>query len=128
MPATLEGLFKTQILDRENKLRFAYEVIKTLTAIEQGEEGVPIGEYLQQKETDEVRDLLLTLALSNFFTERAGKNPVNPFFPLLQTAVQHAQAGGLYRRLAIHRGWTGSNPQASWRRSDSQGTYQGGRV
>ncbi|OUM85514.1 MAG: phytoene dehydrogenase [Bacillus thermozeamaize] len=80
MPATLEGLFKTQILDRENKLRFAYEVIKTLTAIERGEEGVPIGEYLQQKETDEVRDLLLTLASSNFFTNEPEKIPSTLFF------------------------------------------------
>lgn len=79
MPATLEGLYKTKILDNENKVRFAYEVIKTLTSIERGEEGILIGDYLM-KQPEQVRDLLLTLASSNFFTNEPEKIPSPLFF------------------------------------------------
>ena len=79
MPATLAGLFKTKVLDAENKLRFTYEVLKTLTSLERGEEGIPIGEYLQ-KESQPIRDLLLTLASSNFFTNEPEKIPSPLFF------------------------------------------------
>ncbi|SEN03640.1 phytoene desaturase family protein [Lihuaxuella thermophila] len=79
MPATLEGLYRTKILDSQNKLRFAYEVFKTMAAIERGEDGVPIGEYLE-KEPEQVRDLLLTVASSNFFTNEAEKIPSPLFF------------------------------------------------
>ena len=79
MPATLAGLFRTKILDAENKLRFTYEVLKTLTSLERGEEGVPIGQYLQ-KESPPTRDLLLTLASSNFFTNEPEKIPSPLFF------------------------------------------------
>ncbi|MBA4493108.1 phytoene desaturase family protein [Paenactinomyces guangxiensis] len=79
MPATLEGLYRTKILDSQNKLRFAYEVFKTMASIERGEDGVPIGEYLQ-KEPEQVRDLLLTVASSNFFTNEPEKIPSPLFF------------------------------------------------
>lgn len=79
MPATLEGLYRTKILDSQNKLRFAYEIIKTLTSIERGEDGVPIGEYLM-KEPPQVRDLMLTIASSNFFTNEPEKIPSPLFF------------------------------------------------
>lgn len=79
MPATLEGLYRTKILDSQNKLRFAYEVIKTLISINRGEKGVPIGEYLQ-KEPKQIRDLMLTLASSNFFTNEPERIPSPLFF------------------------------------------------
>lgn len=79
MPATLEGLYKTKILDAENKLRFTYEILKTMTSIERGEKGIPIGEYLQD-EPEQIRDLLLTLASSNFFTNEPEKIPSPLFF------------------------------------------------
>ncbi|MBD1371118.1 NAD(P)/FAD-dependent oxidoreductase [Hazenella sp. IB182357] len=79
MPATLDGLYKTKILDSQNKFRFAYEIFKTMSAIERGEEGVPIGEYLQ-KEPEPVRDILLTVASSNFFTNEPEKIPSPLFF------------------------------------------------
>lgn len=72
MPATLEGLYRTKILDSQNKWRFAYEVFKTMASIEKGEEGIPIGQYLE-KEPPKVRDLLLTIASSNFFTNEPEK-------------------------------------------------------
>lgn len=79
MPATLEGLFKTKVLDAENKVRFTYEILKTMSSFERGEEGTPIGEYLQ-KESDAVRDVLLTVASSNFFTNEPEKIPSPLFF------------------------------------------------
>jgi 15-cis-phytoene desaturase len=79
MPATLEGLYRTKILDSQNKWRFAYEVFKTMASIEKGEEGIPIGQYLE-KEPPKVRDLLLTIASSNFFTNEPEKIPSPLFF------------------------------------------------
>lgn len=79
VPATLEGLFKTKMLDVENKLRFAYEIVKTLATVERGEEGITIGDYLQ-KETQQIRDFLLTLGSSNFFTNEPEKIPSPLFF------------------------------------------------
>jgi phytoene dehydrogenase-like protein len=79
MPATLEGLYKTKTLDAENKVRFAAEILKTLTAIERGEDGVLIGDYLQ-KQPEQIRELLLTLASSNFFTNEPEKIPSPLFF------------------------------------------------
>jgi 15-cis-phytoene desaturase len=79
MPATLEGLYKTKILDAENKVRFTAEILKTLTAIERGEDGVLIGDYLQ-KQPEQVREVLLTLASSNFFTNEPEKIPSPLFF------------------------------------------------
>lgn len=79
MPATLEGLYKTKILDAENKVRFAYEVMKTITALKRGEEGVPIGEYLSD-EKEQIRDLFLTISSSNFFTNESEKIPSPLFF------------------------------------------------
>ncbi|BCU82453.1 dehydrogenase [Polycladomyces abyssicola] len=93
MPSTLERLFQTKILDNKNKLRFAYEVIKTLAHIERGEDGVPIGEYLK-KEPEPLRDLLLTLASSNFFTNEPEKIPSPLFFQYYSRlfATHHAVA------------------------------------
>ncbi|MBH8597357.1 NAD(P)/FAD-dependent oxidoreductase [Thermoactinomyces sp. CICC 10523] len=79
MPATLEGLYRTKVLDSQNKWRFAYEVFKTMSSLERGEPGVLIGDYLQ-KETPQVRDLLLTIASSNFFTNEPEKIPSPLFF------------------------------------------------
>jgi len=80
MPATLQGVLRTRVLDAENKLRFVYQVLKTVTEVERGEEGVPIGEYLRHTATDQVRDLLLTLASANFFTNEAERIPSPLFF------------------------------------------------
>jgi 15-cis-phytoene desaturase len=80
MPATLEGILRTKTLDAENKLRFVYEVVKTVTEVERGEDGVPVGGYLQHNATEQVRDLLLTLASANFFTNEPERIPSPLFF------------------------------------------------
>lgn len=93
MPATLEGLYKTRILDTENKVRFAYEIMKTISSLERGEEGTPIGEYLED-EKEQIRDLFLTIASSNFFSNESPKIPSPLFFQYYRRmfAANHAVA------------------------------------
>lgn len=79
LPATLSGILRTEMLDSQNKLRFLYEIFRTLTTLERGEQGVPIGEYLR-KEPEQVRDMLLTLSCSNFFTNEPERIPSPLFF------------------------------------------------
>lgn len=79
MPATLEGLYKTHVIDSRHKVRFVYEIFRTMSSLERGEEGVPIGEYLE-KESEQVKDILLTVASSNFFTNEPEKIPSPLFF------------------------------------------------
>lgn len=79
MPSTLERLYRTKVLDTENKVRFAYEIIKTLTSLERGQEDILIGDYLQD-EPEQIRDLFLTLASSNFFSNEPEKIPSPLFF------------------------------------------------
>ncbi|BCJ88413.1 phytoene desaturase family protein [Effusibacillus dendaii] len=79
VPATLEGLMQTKVLDAQNKLRFAYDIFKTISTMERGEEGILIGDYLK-KEPPQVRDFLLTLGSSNFFTNEPEKIPSPLFF------------------------------------------------
>jgi 15-cis-phytoene desaturase len=97
MPATLEGLYRTKVLDSQNKIRFAYEVFKTMASIERGEDGVPIGEYLQ-KEPEQVQDLFLTISSSNFFTNESERIPSPLFFEyykrLFSTQKAVAYIGG----------------------------------
>lgn len=79
MPANLGGLYGTKILGLGGKVRFAYDIVKTVTALERGEDGVPIGEYLH-KESPEVREMLLTVASSNFFSDEPERIPSPLFF------------------------------------------------
>lgn len=77
--ATLEGLLRTRMLDPQHKVRFAYEVMRTLARVDQGEPGVPIGEYLAGTD-DQLRRLLLTIACHNFFTAEPERIPSPLFF------------------------------------------------
>ncbi|SFJ09915.1 phytoene desaturase family protein [Thermoflavimicrobium dichotomicum] len=99
MPTTLEGIYKTKILDRSNKIRFGIEVMKTLVNIERGEEGVLIGDYLE-KEPEQVRDMFLTLASSNFFTNEPEKIP-SPLFFQYYKRFFGTMAMGSHRKRAV---------------------------
>src|SRR3954453_916386 len=46
-PASLAGILRTQVLDAQHKLRFVYQVAKTMFDLEAGEDGVTIGDYLR---------------------------------------------------------------------------------
>lgn len=82
MPATLEGLYKTKILpDYGAKAKFAIDVVKTVSLLERGEEGVSIGEWFKRTgKAQDVRDLMLLMASSNFFTQEPERIPSTVFF------------------------------------------------
>jgi 15-cis-phytoene desaturase len=79
MPATLEGVLRTRVLDAQHKLRFVYEIAQTIGALEQGESGVRIGDYLAPQPAP-LRKLLLDLASSNFFTSEPERIPSPLYF------------------------------------------------
>jgi phytoene dehydrogenase-like protein len=79
MPATLEGVLRTRVLDAQNKLRFVSEIAQTIGAVERGEPGVRIDEYLAPQPVP-LRKLLLDLASSNFFTSEPERIPSPLYF------------------------------------------------
>jgi phytoene dehydrogenase-like protein len=99
MPTTLEGMYKTKILDGSNKIRFGIEVMKTLANLERGEEGTPIGKYLD-KEPAQVKDMFLTLASSNFFSNEPEKIPSPLFFHYYKRFFGN-MAMGSHRKRAV---------------------------
>ncbi|ARU61600.1 phytoene dehydrogenase [Tumebacillus avium] len=94
MPATLEGLYKTKVLPKgATKARFAIEVVKTVCLLERGEEGVSIGEWLKRSgKHQQVQDLMLTLASSNFFTQEPERIPSTVFFNYYQRLFRTSKA------------------------------------
>lgn len=94
MPATLEGLYKTKVLPKgTTKALFAIEVVKTVTMLERGEEGVSIGEWLKREgKHEEIQDLMLTMASSNFFTQEPERIPSTVFFQYYQRMFRTSKA------------------------------------
>jgi 15-cis-phytoene desaturase len=86
MPATLEGLYKTKVLPKGGlKALFALDVVRTVCYLERGEEGVSIGEWLKRSgRHQDVQDLMLTLASSNFFTQEPERIPSTVYFKYYQ--------------------------------------------
>lgn len=86
MPATLEGLYKTKVLPKGSlKARFALDIVKTVCWLERGEEGVTIGEWLKRSgRHEDVIELMLTLASSNFFTQEPERIPSTVYFKYYQ--------------------------------------------
>jgi 15-cis-phytoene desaturase len=82
MPATLGGLLQTQILESgRNRIQFMIDILRTITKFNRGERGVSIGEWLNRSQRPEpIREMLLTLASSNFFTREPEKIPSGVFF------------------------------------------------
>jgi 15-cis-phytoene desaturase len=79
VPSSLATLLRTRVLDAQHKLRFVFEVVRTVLEAGRGEPGVPIGEYLR-REPEQLRTLLLDLASSNFFTNQPERIPSEVFF------------------------------------------------
>ncbi|MGZ4106445.1 MAG: phytoene desaturase family protein [Tumebacillaceae bacterium] len=94
MPATLEGLYKTKILGKNTmKAAFAIDVVKTVIRLTRGEEGVTIGEWLKREgKHEQVADLMLTMASSNFFTQEPERIPSTVFFNYYQRMFQTKKA------------------------------------
>ncbi|MDB5084691.1 MAG: NAD(P)/FAD-dependent oxidoreductase [Bacilli bacterium] len=82
VPVNIHGLFRTKILaGMTHKIAFAYEVLRTLLRLEQGHPHISIKQWLEQHDTDEdVKEMMLTLGSSNFFTSEPEQIPSDVFF------------------------------------------------
>jgi phytoene dehydrogenase-like protein len=63
------GLLKTEVIEGTKKVRFTWEIIKTILRVERGKPQQSIGQWLKTERVDEqVAQLMLDLASTNFFT------------------------------------------------------------
>ena len=80
-PANAMGLLKTELVEGTDKIRFTWEVVKTMLSIERGEADISIGQWLMQEKVEEdVARLMLDLASSNFFTAEPENIPSSVYF------------------------------------------------
>ncbi|WP_236838530.1 phytoene desaturase family protein [Caldalkalibacillus salinus] len=81
VPANVLGLFRTKAMKSASKVKFTYEIFKTLIGREKGHPHISIKKWMDDMALDaEVQDMMLTLASSNFFTKEPGKIPSDVFF------------------------------------------------
>ncbi|UOF89978.1 FAD-dependent oxidoreductase [Fodinisporobacter ferrooxydans] len=81
VPANVVGLFRTKAIQGMHKLSFVYQIVKTLIKAETGNPHISIRKWLEQeKVSNEVKEMMLTLASSNFFTREPEKIPSDIFF------------------------------------------------
>lgn len=80
-PANAIGLLKTEVIGGTDKLRFTWEVVKTVLHLEQGDPALSIGQWLVQEKVEaDVSRLMLDLASSNFFTAEPENIPSDAYF------------------------------------------------
>ncbi|WP_134686955.1 phytoene desaturase family protein [Brevibacillus migulae] len=81
VPANILGLFRTKVMGGLDKVSFTFNILKTMLKLESGHPHLSIEKWLEQKNTpDDVREMMLTLASSNFFTKEPEKIPSDVFF------------------------------------------------
>ncbi|MBU9714731.1 phytoene desaturase family protein [Evansella tamaricis] len=87
VPSNIGGLLQTKLLKGMDKFRFAYHILFTMLGFEKGDPNVSIQQWLDRKKVSPaVKEMMLNLASSNFFTGEPEKIPSDVFF-------------GYYRRL-----------------------------
>ncbi|HBF59807.1 MAG TPA: phytoene dehydrogenase, partial [Exiguobacterium sp.] len=85
VPANAWGLLKTEVIEGTNKVRFTWEIIKTILRVERGNPQQSIGQWLKTERVDEqVAQLMLDLASTNFFTAEPEKIPSDVYFEYYQ--------------------------------------------
>lgn len=85
VPANAWGLLKTEVIEGTNKVRFTWEIIKTILRVERGDPQQSIGQWLKTERVDEqVAQLMLDLASTNFFTAEPEKIPSDVYFEYYQ--------------------------------------------
>ncbi|GAA0354528.1 phytoene desaturase family protein [Bacillus horti] len=104
VPVNVKGLFKTKLLKASDKVKFTYEILKTMTKVEKGDPHISISKWMEDKEVnEEVREMMLTLASSNFFTRQSEQIPSDVFFKyysrLFTTQKPVAYIGGGWQAL-----------------------------
>ncbi|MGE7225737.1 phytoene desaturase family protein, partial [Paenibacillus glucanolyticus] len=81
VPANVLGLFRTKLMKNASKIKFTFEVLKTLIGTEKGHPHISIKKWMEDRKLDEeVKEMMLTLASSNFFTREPDKIPSDVFF------------------------------------------------
>lgn len=81
VPANIQGLFRTKVLAGLDKVSFTFNILKTMLKLESGHPHLSIQKWLEKKEVnEEVREMMMTLASSNFFTKEPEKIPSDVFF------------------------------------------------
>jgi 15-cis-phytoene desaturase len=104
VPANVQGLFRTKMLKGLDKVKFTFEVLKTMLKMETGHPHLSIQKWMEKKNVSEdVQEMMLTLASSNFFTREPEKIPSDVFFQyysrLFTTNKPVAYIGGGWQAL-----------------------------
>jgi len=104
VPANIQGLFRTKVLKGIDKLVFTFEILKTMLKMETGSPHLSIVKWMEKKHVSEdVKEMMLTLASSNFFTREPEKIPSDVFFTyyrrLFTTNKPVAYIGGGWQAL-----------------------------
>jgi len=104
VPANIQGLFRTRVLHGVEKVKFTFEILKTMLRLETGHPHESIGKWLEKKHvSEEVKEMMLTLASSNFFTREPEVIPSDVFFQyyrrLFTTNKPVAYIGGGWQAL-----------------------------
>ncbi|MFY0546207.1 phytoene desaturase family protein [Brevibacillus sp. H7] len=104
VPANVQGLFRTKVLKGLDKVKFTFEVLKTMLKMETGHPHLSIQKWMERKNVSEdVQEMMLTLASSNFFTREPEKIPSDVFFQyyrrLFTTNKPVAYIGGGWQAL-----------------------------
>ncbi|MDR7318559.1 NAD(P)/FAD-dependent oxidoreductase [Brevibacillus nitrificans] len=104
VPANVQGLFQTKLLKGLDKVLFTFEILKTMLKMETGHPHMSIQKWMEKKNVnEEVKEMMLTLASSNFFTREPEKIPSDVFFSyysrLFTTNKPVAYIGGGWQAL-----------------------------
>lgn len=104
VPVNVKGLFRTKLLKGTGKLKFTYEIFKTILRTQKGEPHLSIGRWMEKHEIDgSVKEMMLTMASSNFFTNEPEKIPSEVYFDyyrrLFTTNKPVAYVGGGWQSL-----------------------------
>ncbi|WP_047150484.1 phytoene desaturase family protein [Aneurinibacillus tyrosinisolvens] len=104
MPANIQGLFNTSVIKGLGKIKFTFEIFKTMLHVEHGHPHLSIEKWMEEKNVSEdVQEMMLTLASSNFFTREPERIPSDVFFNyyqrLFRTNKPVAYIGGGWQAL-----------------------------
>ncbi|WP_139488708.1 phytoene desaturase family protein [Brevibacillus dissolubilis] len=85
VPANIQGLFRTKVVKGLDKITFTFNILKTMLKMETGQPHLSIGKWLEKQNiSEDVKEMMLTLASSNFFTKEPEKIPSDVFFKYYQ--------------------------------------------